>query len=412
MNQKTQAILKGLLFLSIFLLSSNFVAAVKISDDLPSDASKGYLEFFDVNGWTVSLVREGAPNQKFPIGGLTKEYRIAEAPGTYTFIAENSKYSNALGQPFSRTIKVNIEANTIIYVSLISSFDNAVSSGSILTSYYSFDFTVGKHLIPVKPDETMVHDLLDALDDDDLGTRDAALVDLEDLLSKNPQMDTKKIIAKIKYRFNHERFDNERNKLKDFLTVKLKQKVLSDNNIIIWDGFTGNQGLFKQKWPTITGKSYFNADGYNYDQNNDGSDCVFNKLLAGGATSFDLLLTCTWKSGVSNHGYGFFLGQDDKNYYYFWISKDGWAMIGLIQNNNLATDPLPWQQVSAIKSNTNILTIQVRNNTMTYFINGSKVGVITNDAGYDYKTYGLIVDHKQGICFNLLRILKTVPKKS
>lgn len=79
----------------------------------------------------------------------------------------------------------------------------------------------------------------------------------------------------------------------------------------------------------------------------------------------------------------------------------------LLKDNKFLQNPLYWQQTYAFKPGKNTIKVEVRaGNTMIYYVNDSKIGIVRNDAGFDYKFYGLVVTGNQGICFNMLRIYK------
>lgn len=407
-------LIKITVLLSLILLSAGCVGIPKpiIKDELPPNAAKGYVAFSpQVGGYSVSLVRD---NKELEEGRIeySQEYRIAKTPGEYVFLIKHQK--------FSGRVKVTVLQDKINYVTIQSQtmFQSSYTTYSTYyrstttTRTYNVNLTAGSHYLPVNPTLDQVNELLAALDDDDEGTRLAALDDLAELYKLNEKMNTTVIADTLKKTYNKERYYWARYKIEKFLK-KIGQPVdKTDEDSIVWDGFTdkvdpgytGYSGI--DPWFTDNKTNYFFADGYHIDHDNDNSNWAFRTLKKKMPVNVDVELTSTWQQGINNYTYGLLLGSDGKNFYEFGISRNGGARVDLYKNSGLVKNLIPWKQLSGIKNARNVLKLELRGNVITYYVNDELVGAITNEEGFSFRTYGLIVAKKQNISFNLLRIVE------
>lgn len=190
-------------------------AAVTVRDTLPSGTSKGYIEFY-APGDTVYLAKDGQQLEELKISNSGDDYRVAETPGDYVFTVVEKNYTGK--------IEVEIVENSITFVTLSrseTSFQTGVSSTS---TSYTTDLTAGSHFLPVEPDSSSIHALLNALDDADVSTRTMALMDLSALFAKDPSMDAGEIAAKLNGLLPVERTDGLQELMHNLL-ITLKQNV-------------------------------------------------------------------------------------------------------------------------------------------------------------------------------------------
>jgi hypothetical protein len=379
-----------------------------IKDDLAPGAPKGYVAFAPhVSGYTVYEVRD---NREIEAGRVDyyQELRIAKAPGVYVFLVKHQK--------FTGRVKVTVALGKILYVTIQSQTLSMNTSYSYMVHYstttttttYNVNLTAGQHYLPINPSPGQVGELLAALDDDDEGTRLAALDALSELYKTNEKMDTGAIADTLQKIYTKERYYWVRSQIKKFLSKIGKPLAQNDEDSIIWDGFTDN--IYSHDdldpWFTNNRTNYFAADGYQLDHDRTDIGWVFRSFKKKTPINFDIELTTTWKEGSNNQAYGLLLGADGKNFYEFGISRNGGARVGLYKNSGYAKNVIPWKQLASLKKANNVLRVEIRGKDMHYFVNGEQVGSVTNEEGFAYKTYGLLVAGKQNISFNLLKITK------
>lgn len=93
-------------------------------------------------------------------------------------------------------------------------------------------------------------------------------------------------------------------------------------------------------------------------------------------------------SGVTNNGYGmlFRVDEEKNTFYFFKVSSDGYAYIGLCENNCLEQSALvdrDWFASPAINTGmevTNTLRAELSGEDMVFFVNGEEIGRANDDS--------------------------------
>ena len=121
-------------------------------------------------------------------------------------------------------------------------------------------------------------------------------------------------------------------------------------------------------------------------------------------------LTSSWKAGVNNTVYGFFIGVNQK-YYAFLLTGQGDAYIGqhIYNGGGLKFITMPSQNRKFPSDGTisNIQRVTVLNNTFEYTVNGKFVGRVSDKIGIDKTNWHVAIMFcgKQRIAFDQLRVM-------
>lgn len=79
-------------------------------------------------------------------------------------------------------------------------------------------------------------------------------------------------------------------------------------------------------------------------------------------------------SGADDVEYGIIWGSDNKNFYHFKVTPDGWYISSWKRNGNWQNAPVPWTECEQINPGpqTNTLRVMVREGRVTLYINGEE----------------------------------------
>ncbi len=124
--------------------------------------------------------------------------------------------------------------------------------------------------------------------------------------------------------------------------------------------------------------------------------------------NFDIEVVSIWKSGVIKSRYGLILGKDRDTYYTFGTSGNGHAVVGLNIDKLARPEPIDWQLNAARPGNGftfNQLKIEVRGDRIAYYVNDRLVGRVTNEIVTDPWVVGVMVQDRQKIAFDNLKII-------
>ena len=124
--------------------------------------------------------------------------------------------------------------------------------------------------------------------------------------------------------------------------------------------------------------------------------------------NFDLEVVSIWKSGVDNSRYGLILGKDRDTYYTFGISGNGQAVVGLNVDKFARPELIDWQLNAARPGDGfifNRLKIEVRGDRIDYYVNDRLIGHVTNAIVADPWVVGVMVQDRQKIAFDNLKII-------
>jgi hypothetical protein len=119
--------------------------------------------------------------------------------------------------------------------------------------------------------------------------------------------------------------------------------------------------------------------------------------------NFAIKATITWKSGVTNYGYGLMWGLSNVNTHYgFEICVNG-AYLIYSEQNGIRTYLVNWTASNYIQAKSNVLEVQKENGKYQFYINGNEVFSTAYQPFFGFGT-GFIVNDVQGVAINNLNI--------
>lgn len=376
---------------------------IEFVDRLPAGTPKGYIELFSPNLLGVLMYceedRQKEQISSFPFprpGG--KGVRFAKAPGEYTFLVVHGN--------FRKKIKVKVVKDALVYVSayqdVITSRTNVDSRGgmTMYTAYY-VDLVVGTHAIPLSQDAGSVPLLVAALSDVNPRTRLHAI----EALSKMDITRNATVLTALNEVAVFDLHIDVRKAAKTVLQQKGSEPHWPEKAALLGGRNAAYRGWNVKK--DATGVSSFEAGKYTVESIT--PECTWNAISPGIAPpkNYDLELVSTWKSGAQDKEYGLIIGNN-KKFYSFGAVCTKQADIQLFKDDELKTDVLPWKPATVLcqgaGKGTNKQRIEVRGETITYYVNDVLVGTTNDELGGDDRFFGVRVCGKQKVAFDEMSI--------
>ncbi len=121
----------------------------------------------------------------------------------------------------------------------------------------------------------------------------------------------------------------------------------------------------------------------------------------------DIELVSTWKSGMDNRPYGLLIGTDLKDFYRFAVSADGHAKASRYINGTIQSNSVSLKDGGAVRSDgirKNLHKVEVRGDTLRYYVNGNLVGEIDSRLKRNQWFVGVTVSDRQEVTFDDLKI--------
>ncbi|MDD5711323.1 MAG: FlgO family outer membrane protein [Smithellaceae bacterium] len=176
--------------------------------------------------------------------------------------------------------------------------------------------------------------------------------------------------------------------------------------ILFFDNFSSA----KNGWPVYENQPYYDTyfrDGrYFMETKNEKKSLEVIDLPADLPDNFDVELTSSWQSGVTDSAYGLILGRDRNTYYVFGVSGNGQSVIWVTEDDIPRDDAMPWRagtaKVSDGKYVENTQKVEVRGSSLSYHVNGTFLTTI--HGSIPLKVVGVCVSRQQKVAFHMLKI--------
>ncbi len=407
--------------LVIFIAMSLFSTALAAGEK--TVRSTGYVSFYQNNGslsndigLEITTIVDGKELKKqlnFNKGTTVSDYRIEAEPGDREFVVRHnfdpsqSKYRN------EERFRVTVKESMVTYISFrrqgISYNEDKLLTVTNSTYKYFVRATVGTHPLPAEENVNAIAQYVDALQDNDWGTRHAALKALRRF---SPVLGPQTIaLLQAMAREDVSFFvRTEATELLEAQNPKHLSKPLFIQTFFdssdTGSSYAWYQGQFMGRDP----EGYFiapNDENFLWSSINWSDIAVFEGFWKGTRKvivppDFDAILDCAWRGGINNAAYGLILGKDKSDFYSFGISRNGGAIVNRWSGSNITATPIPWKQDAATtiaERDFSRIVVAKHGNTYTFTVNGVPIGTFTDAQMLPVQVIGLIAGNRQKAVF-------------